>query len=77
MTSHLTSFGSGMFVAPNPIDFKKVFAGFEEAFDTGNVVVIFTMLGLFVLYAVLALWARRTDKKDFIQVRKTFYTWVT
>lgn len=73
MTNHLTSFGSGIFVAPTPIDFKKVFAGFEEAFDTGNVVVLFTMLVLLMLYAVLALWAWRTDKKDFIQVRKIFY----
>lgn len=70
MTNHLTSFGSGMFVAPNPIDFSKVFSGFKEAFETGNVVVLFTILVLLMLYAVLAVWARRTDKKDFMQVRK-------
>ncbi|KAK3752814.1 hypothetical protein QZH41_016346, partial [Actinostola sp. cb2023] len=64
LTTHLTSFGTGMFVAPNPIDFSRVFAGFKEAFKTGNVVVLFTVLGLYLIYALLAVWARRTDNKD-------------
>jgi len=59
-----------MFVLPNPINFSRVVSGFEEAFETGNVVVLFTILVLLLLYAVLAVWAWRNDKKDFMQVRK-------
>lgn len=60
-----------MFVAPNPIDFSKVFTGFKEAFETGNVVVLFTIVTLLLLYAVLAVWAWKMDKKDFMQVIKS------
>ena len=70
MTNHLTSFGSGMFVAPNPIDFSKALAGFKNAFETGNVVVMFTILFLLLLYALLAIWAWRTDRKDAMQVSR-------
>lgn len=59
-----------MFVAPNPIDFSKALVGFAEAFQSGNVVVMFTILTLLILYTLLAVWAWRTDKRDAIQVRK-------
>ena len=62
-----------MFVAPNPLDFSKVFAGFKEAFKTGNVVVLFTILILLMVYAVLAVWAWRTDRQDIMQVRNHFH----
>lgn len=67
MTNHLTSFGSGMFVAPNPIDFSKALAGFKDAFETGNVAVLFTIVFLLLLYALLAVWAWRADRKDAMQ----------
>ncbi|XP_020622591.1 polycystic kidney disease protein 1-like 2 [Orbicella faveolata] len=70
MTNHLTSFGSGMFVAPNPIDFSKALLGFATAFQSGNVVVMFTILTLLILYTLLAVWTWRTDKRDAMQVRK-------
>ena len=57
-----------MLVAPNPLDFSKVFAGFKEAFQTGNVVVLFTILTLLVVYALLAVWAWRRDRLDYMQV---------
>ena len=60
-----------MFVAPNPIDFSKALVGFAEAFQSGNVVVMFTILTLLILYTLLAVWAWRTDKTDAIQVRKS------
>ena len=74
MTNHLTSFGSGMFVAPNPIDFSKALLGFATAFQSGNVVVMFTILTLLILYSLLAVWAWRADKRDAMQVRKSAAT---
>ncbi|XP_022796828.1 polycystic kidney disease protein 1-like 2 [Stylophora pistillata] len=71
MTNHLTSFGSGMFVAPNPIDFRKALAGFADAFQSGNVVVMFTIITLLMLYLVLAIWAWRVDRKDAMQIGAT------
>lgn len=59
-----------MFVAPNPIDFSKALSGFADAFQTGNVVVMFTIITLLILYVLLAVWAWRTDRRDVIQVRK-------
>ncbi len=59
-----------MFVAPNPIDFSKALVGFAEAFQSGNVVVMFTIITLLILYTLLAVWAWRTDRRDALQVRK-------
>ena len=55
-------------MAPNPLDISKVVAGFKEAFQTGNVVVLFTILTLLVVYALLAVWAWRRDRLDYMQV---------
>jgi len=49
-----------MFVAPNPIDFNKVFsANLAE-----NPVALAAVLGIFGVYLILAIYARREDKKD-------------
>ena len=62
LCTHLTSFGSGLLVAPNPIDFDSVFANFGSPADNAAVLVlIFTILGLYILGI---LWARRADKHD-------------
>lgn len=55
-------------MAPNPIDFDKVFAAFGNLAETGNFVVLSTVcvtLGLYVLGLVLA---RREDKRDELRV---------
>lgn len=55
-------------MAPNPIDFDKVFAAFGNLAETGNFVVlstVFVILGLYVLGLVLA---RREDKRDELRV---------
>ncbi|XP_068694084.1 polycystin-1-like protein 2 [Montipora foliosa] len=58
--NHLTSFASDFLVAPNPIDFDKVFSA-----DVGkNPAVIIAISLLFGLYFILVLIARRFDKKD-------------
>ena len=63
--NHLTSFASDFLVAPNPIDFDKVFSA-----DVGkNPAVIIAISLLFGLYFILVLIARRFDKKDLEKVR--------
>ena len=63
--SHLTSFASDFLVAPNPIDFGKVFS----ADLSKNFVVLLVVCLLFGLYFVLVIIARRFDKKDLEKVR--------
>jgi hypothetical protein len=68
MCNHLTSFGSDTVVAPNPIDFDEVFAGFANLGETGNFSVLFTVCGLFLLYALAVVFARKADKRDVLLV---------
>ncbi|XP_042202967.1 polycystic kidney disease protein 1-like 2 [Homarus americanus] len=60
-TNHLTSFGSGMFVMPNTIDFNYVFA--NMAFDD-NLTIYLTLIISLSLFLILLVWARINDKKD-------------
>ena len=66
--THLTAFGSMMDVAPNPIDYGAVLAGFSSMFETGNVTVFLFILSMFLIYALVLTWARRADKRDMEQV---------
>ena len=68
MCWHLTSFGGGFFVAPNPIDFDKAFDGFSNLSD--NFVVFATVLAIVGIYFILLIWARWADKKDIEKVRR-------
>jgi len=55
-----------MFVAPNPIDFNKVFnVNLAE-----NPVALAAVLSIFGVYLILAIYARREDKKDVHRVLK-------
>ena len=49
-------------VAPNPIDFDKVWAGFANIGDNPTVMV--TIIALFLVYALAIMWARRRDRRD-------------
>lgn len=60
--NHLTDFGGDVLVAPNPIDFDKVFEGLANLGD--NLGVLMVILTIFLLYVVLVIWARKKDKKD-------------
>ena len=51
-------------MAPNPIDFDYVFKQFPNIFDSGNVVVLATVLSIFGLWFIGLLIARRADEKD-------------
>lgn len=63
--NHLTSFASDFVVAPNPIDFNKVFS----ADLSKNFVVLLVVCLLFGFYLLLVVIARRFDKKDLDKVR--------
>ena len=62
--NHLTSFGGSLLVAPNPIDFDKVFVEFNRLEDTGNVAVIVAVAVVFFIYFLVLVIARRADKRD-------------
>ncbi|XP_022787369.1 polycystic kidney disease protein 1-like 2 [Stylophora pistillata] len=62
--NHLTSFGGGLLVKPNPIDFDKVLIEFKKHGETGNVAVIVTVTVFFLCYIVVLVIVRKADKKD-------------
>ena len=68
LCTHLSAFGGDLFVAPNPIDFDKVFAEFGKLGETGNFVVLSFVCLVFGLYAIGLVFARRADKKDDLEV---------
>ena len=64
--NHLTSFGSDLLVAPNPIDFDSVFSNFGSlAENVAVLALISTILGGYIIGVI---WARRADKKDLLMV---------
>ena len=64
--NHLTSFGSDLLVAPNPIDFDSVFQNFGSlAENVAVLALISTILGFYIIGVV---WARRADKRDLLMV---------
>ena len=68
MCTHLSAFGGNIFVAPNPIDFEKVWTEFERLGDTGNILVLSTVCAVFGIYIVGLVFARRADNKDLQKV---------
>jgi len=73
LCNHLTSFGGNFFVAPNPIDFNKVAQRFTD-FDAKNFVVFIVVFGIFGLYVLAMVFARRADKRDEVKVRDPLKT---
>jgi hypothetical protein len=62
----LTSFGSDLLVAPNPIDFDSVFSNFGSlAENVAVLALISTILGGYIIGVI---WARRADKRCFIGI---------
>ena len=59
-------------MAPNPIEFDKVFNEFTRLSETGNVAVIVAVSFVFGLYLLLLLCARKYDKLDYLKVRSTY-----
>lgn len=71
LCKHLSAFGGNIFVAPNPIDFEKVWTEFKRIADSGNFVVLSTVLFIFGVYLLGLVAARRADKKDSLKVSNT------
>ena len=67
--NHLTSFGGGLLVEPNPIDFDKVLVEFKNLGETGNVAVIVTVAVVLLCYIVVLVIVRRADVEDTRNVR--------
>ena len=62
--NHLTSFGGGLFVEPNPIDFDKVLIELKNLEETGNVAVIVTVSVVLLCYFIVLVIVRKEDKVD-------------
>lgn len=72
LCTHLSAFGGDFLVAPNPIDFDKVFAEFGNLAESGNFVVLATVCGILGLYVIGLVFARREDKRDELRVSAAF-----
>ncbi|CAF4229923.1 unnamed protein product, partial [Rotaria sp. Silwood2] len=62
---HLTTFGGDFYVPPNTIDFKTVFKKFKKLHE--NAAVFSTVMVIFGIYIIAAIWSRRKDKQDLIK----------
>ena len=49
---------------PNPIDFATVLVELKRLGETGNVAVLTAILVALLLYLIVAVFARRSDKRD-------------
>lgn len=61
-------------MAPNPIDFDKVFTEFDHLPETGNVAVMIAVSCVFGLYLLLLVWARKADMQDALKVGIVSFT---
>lgn len=61
VTNHLTTFAGGWVVLPTAINFDYVFA---NASIDKNPTIYATVITLFALYIIFAIWARYMDKED-------------
>lgn len=59
-------------MAPNPIDFDKVWENFGNLAETGNFVVLATVCSIFGVYLIGLVFARRADKEDEMKVGYCF-----
>ena len=56
-------------VAPNPIDFDKVWDAFSNILETKNFVVLGTVCAMLGLYVIAVIFARKADRSDTHKVR--------
>lgn len=60
--NHLTTFGSNLLVAPNPIDFSSAFGKFKRIGD--NFAVLVLIISILIIFWCSLFVLRRVDKKD-------------
>lgn len=61
-------------VAPNSIDFDKVWDAFSNILETRNFLVLGTVYVMLGLYIIAAVFARRADRSDCQKVSKNWFT---
>ncbi|XP_033743898.1 polycystic kidney disease protein 1-like 2 [Pecten maximus] len=66
LCNHLTSFGADFYTPPNKIDFNTVFDNLGAKI-ADNWAVLATLCFIFVLFFILAVWARHKDKLDVVK----------
>ncbi|XP_068717189.1 polycystin-1-like protein 2 [Montipora capricornis] len=64
LCNHLTSFGGGVLVMPNKLDFDVVFTELTRIHETGNVAVLCTIIAALMVYILVCIFAKKADKKD-------------
>ena len=64
LCNHLTSFGGGLLIAPNPIDMDTVFKELSRLDETGNFGVLVTIIFVFCMYLMAIVLANGADRKD-------------
>ena len=64
LCNHLTSFGGGLLIAPNPIDMDTVFKELSRLDETGNFGVLLTIIFVFLFYIIAIILAKRADRRD-------------
>ena len=67
LCNHLTTFGGGILVPPNTIDFEVVQQAFGNL-DPGDLLVLITVCSAFLVYFAVLVIARRADNKDVLKV---------
>jgi len=75
LCNHLTMFGSSFFVMPNLVDVSRT-AELFATFTTNPVVVCFVG-AIFVVYVLVAIWARRKDIQDLAKVSHAQCSFIT
>ena len=70
LCNHLTSFGGGVLMMPNKLDFDVVFYELTRLHETGNVAVLVTIIAVLLLYFLVVVFARKYDRKDRAKVWK-------
>lgn len=73
LCTHLSAFGGDFLVAPNPIDFEKVWEQFGLLGETDNFLVLATVCIAYGAYLLGLVWARRADKRDEKKVMGNVY----
>ncbi|XP_060067155.1 uncharacterized protein LOC132547415 [Ylistrum balloti] len=66
LCNHLTSFGADFYTPPNKINFNTVFDNLGAKI-ADNWAVLATLCSIFVLFFILAIWARHKDKLDIVK----------
>ena len=61
------SLGTGLFQAPNKIDFGTVFDDLGAKI-VENMPVVVTVIGIILIYIIGLIWCRRLDKADALRV---------